>query len=132
MSHDFKFPDLSPQRGPRGRWLSVHPTKTYVGLSQDLTRTLDMRDGDYLVIAFDDAGRPWIGAHASTGAHIYNLGTDESAKVESKAVQIQLRRFAHEERTRLYLNGDTAEAEVEGETITLYRLTPESEGSNDG
>jgi hypothetical protein len=133
---DFKFPDITPARGSRsvGRWISVKADSQYIGLSQDLVAELDIDHKDELILAFDDQSRPWIGVSTEEGVGAKIKNKDEhSACVESVPLHLQLKRFAKGEgRVRLYLNGETAETELHGDSITLYRLSPESEGSDHG
>jgi len=111
-----------------------------VYIARGLIDRFDLTAGDRLILAFDEDRRPWVGFISSPdtetdapGARVavYHHGSGPDARTTSSRVAMHLKKYAPEDgRGRLYLNGDTETADVEGHSVRLHRLTPEHDPSD--
>jgi hypothetical protein len=126
---DFRKPNLEADGGSIGRepYISVRSEGTSLGISRALRERLSVEEGDYVHLALDRTGRPWVGfldEKTTQGEPQVRRDGRAGQVVNSTLMSRHLRSLLDadelESSVRFYLAGETTEDPETG--AILHRL----------
>lgn len=133
---EFSFPNIAVNAtSGQGAFISAKRNGTTIGVSQDLTRRLELTSQHRALLAFDEDRTPWIGfVHEDDLHDPDDVGPQVKVKettsnsIHSRPMVVQLRRYLEAgSRRRFYLAGPTETVEVQGTQATLHKLNPKGD-----
>jgi len=128
MPDTFRRPNLDAKRGGVGcePYVSARKDGASLGLSQAAQRRLDIEKGDYMHLALDRTGTPWVGFlddQTDQGEPMVRNDGKNGRVVNSTLMNRHLRSLVDgevEKTVRFHFTGETAEDSETG--ATLHRL----------
>jgi len=128
MKRTFQRPNLEAKAGTGSRaFISVRSNRDTIGISQGAINRMGLEEGDYLHLALDRTGTPWIGVlpePTGQGEPRVQFTKESGTEVSSRLLVRHLIERLDEDPggcIRFFFDGETTEdPEIDA---TLYKLT---------